>query len=359
MATPKKKKVRQVKVNLTEAVETMVIDVDLNKDINVTQQQVSASTIDVRGIIAINEDEEDEDEAAGEEDADSTEAVAKGLPEAILNKEAETSLQLEDPPSILKTTKKKSMLEVVTGGTTEGINPFFTPGSSCNKEGILLEDFKNIIYLEPMIMVPPKPRDFLSTALKWALLQFTEWFKQAHEDLGETVTLVLFSYIRSSLLEPEAIQDVKKHLKGTANTINKHIFNFCPYNQASSKGKDYQLYTKIQAGTNIFGKDFQQMIDNLKGVSSKVLVFKSVLQCMNTGSHMANSMGGSKVYCSEGQYLQKHINKNMFLDCNVLQVSFQWHLIYDGHTKMDHEKAGVELLYTVYIVVEKKDCTLV
>lgn len=117
MASPKKKKPRQVKVDSTEAVETMVIDVDLQKDIDKTQQ-VSASTIDVpEQIIAIDEDKEDKVDAAGEEeDTDSKKAVAKGLPEAILNKKAETSPQLEDPPSILKTSKKKSMLEVATGG---------------------------------------------------------------------------------------------------------------------------------------------------------------------------------------------------------------------------------------------------
>jgi hypothetical protein len=131
------------------------------------------------------------------------------------------------------------MLEVATGGTTEGINPFFAPGSSCNKEGIPSEHFKNIVYLEPTITVPPKPNDFLGTALKWALLQFTEWFEQSRKDLGEMVTLVLLSYIRSCSSELEAIRDIKKHLKGTANNIKKHIFNFQPNNQASSKGKDY------------------------------------------------------------------------------------------------------------------------
>jgi hypothetical protein len=97
------------------------------------------------------------------------------------------------------------MLKVATDGTTEGINPFFAPGSSHNKEGILSEDSKNIVNLEPTIMVPLKPKDFLGTALKWALLQFTEWFEQAHKDLGEMVTFVLLSYIRSSSLEPEVI----------------------------------------------------------------------------------------------------------------------------------------------------------
>jgi hypothetical protein len=246
MASPKKKKARQVNVDSKEAVATIMIDVDFEKDINATQQPVSASAVEVPGIIVINEDKEDKDEEVGEEEVtDSIKAVGKGSLVATMNKEAETTPLLQDHPSILKAGKKKSMLEVVTGGTTKGINPFFAPGSSRNKEGILSKDFKNIIYLEPMITVPPKPKDFLGTALKWALLQFTEWIEQAHEDLGEMVTLVLLSYVRSSSLELEAIRDVKKHFKGTANTIKKHIFNFHPNNQASSKGKDYQLYTKI------------------------------------------------------------------------------------------------------------------
>ena len=67
-ASPKKKKARQVNVDLIEAVVTMVIDVDLEKDIDATQQPVSTSTVEVPGIIAINEDEEDKDEEAGEEE---------------------------------------------------------------------------------------------------------------------------------------------------------------------------------------------------------------------------------------------------------------------------------------------------
>jgi hypothetical protein len=247
-ASPKKKKARQVNVDSAEKMTTMVIDVDWEKDIHATQQPVPTSSVEVLGKSwqCKNEDEEDEDEEAGKEEVtDFTEVLAKGLPEATMYNEAQTAPLLQDPPSILKASKKKLMLEVATGGTTKGINPFFAPGSSHNKEGIPAEAFKNMVYLKPMITVPPKPKDFSGTALKWALLQFTEWFEQSHEDLGEMVTLVLLSYVRSSSSEPEAIQDVKKHLKGTANNIKKHIFNFRPNNQASSKGKDYQLYTKI------------------------------------------------------------------------------------------------------------------
>jgi hypothetical protein len=348
---------------------------DWEKDIHATQQPVPTSSVEVLGIMAMNEDEEDEDEEAGKEEVtDFTEVLAKGSPEATMYNEAQTAPMLQDPHSILKASKKKLMLEVVTGSTTEGINPFFAPGSSRNKEGIPAEAFKNMVYLKPMITVPPKPKYFLGTALKWALLQFTEWFEQSREDLGKTVTLVLLSYVRSSLSEPEAIQDVKKHLKGTANNIKKHIFNFHPKNQASSKGKDYQLYTKIRVGTNVFGEDLQQMIDDLKGISSKVSVFKSVLQCANTQlinwistSHKNLDLTWLTAWVAQKCVTLKagtcrntiNIDKNMFLDHDVLQVSFQWHLIYDGHTKMDREKAGVEPLYAVHIVAEKKDRTLV
>jgi hypothetical protein len=65
----------------------------------VTQQPVSTSSVEVLGIIAMNEDEEDKEEEAGEEDVtDSTEVLAKGLPEATMNHEAETTPLLQDPP---------------------------------------------------------------------------------------------------------------------------------------------------------------------------------------------------------------------------------------------------------------------
>jgi hypothetical protein len=87
MASPKKKKARQVKV-LTEAVATMVIDVDFEKDIDATLQPVSMSAVEVPGIIVINEDKEDKDEEVGEEEVtNSIKAVAKGSPEAKSNEQ--------------------------------------------------------------------------------------------------------------------------------------------------------------------------------------------------------------------------------------------------------------------------------
>jgi hypothetical protein len=115
------------------------------------------------------------------------------------------------------------------------------------------------------------------------------------------------------------------------------------------------------------------MIDDLKGVSSKVSVFKSVLQCANTQLinwistlHKNLDLTWLTAWVAQKCVTVKagtcrntiNINKNMFLDRDVLQVGFQWHLIYDGRTKMDREKAGVESLYAVHIVA-KKDHTLV
>jgi hypothetical protein len=171
------------------------------------------------------------------------------------------------------------MLQAAASGTKAGTNPFFAPDNT-NKEGIPVEDFKNIVFLEPTITVPSKPVEFSGTALKWALQQFTEWFEHAREDL-DNIPLILLSYSRSSTKEPEAMRDVSMFLKGTANTISKHVFNFRPNNKAFSKGNEYQLYCKICIRTNVFGEDLQQLIEDLRGVSSRVTVFKSVLQCSN------------------------------------------------------------------------------
>jgi hypothetical protein len=116
------------------------------------------------------------------------------------------------------------------------------------------------------------------------------------------------------------------------------------------------------------------MIDDLKGVLSKVSVFKSVLQYANT--HVINWISTSHknldltwltawvaqkcISLKAGTCrITLNIDKNMFLDQDVLKVGFQWCLIYDGHTKSGREKAGVEPLYAVHIVAEKKDRTLV
>jgi hypothetical protein len=96
------------------------------------------------------------------------------------------------------------------------------------------------------------------------------------------------------------------------------------------------------------------MSDNLKGVLSKVSVFKLVLHCANTQlinwiltSHKNLDLTWLAAWVAQKCIALKagtcrntiNINKKMFLDCDVLQVGFQWCLIYDGRTKMDRGKS--------------------
>jgi hypothetical protein len=225
---------------------------------------------------------------------------------------------LQDPPLILKRQKKKqSMLQAAASGMKVGVNPFFALGNT-NKEGIPVGDFKNTVVSEPTIMVLSKPVEVSSMALKWALQQFMEWFEQAREDLGDNVLLILLSYSKSSSKEPKVMRDISKFLRGMANTISKHVFNFWPNNKAFSKGNEYLFYCKIHIGIKVFAEDLQQLTKDLRGVSSRVLVFKSMLQCSNTchqldyflspqlGSYLADSLGGPQMYhpISEGKILQ-------------------------------------------------------
>jgi hypothetical protein len=115
-----------------------------------------------------------------------------------------------------------------------------------------------MVFLEVTINVPPKAEDFLGMALKWSLLQFTEWWNQVHEDLCETVSLILLFYIGSSIIEPEAIHDMTKH------TISKYVYNFWPNNKAFSKGYSYQMYCKIWVSTNVLGRICNRWLRTLR-----------------------------------------------------------------------------------------------
>jgi hypothetical protein len=235
-----------------------------------------ATTIDGAKERAHNKDE-------NKGDTDSVQSVATESLEGILTQESLAGIPpLQDPPSILKRKKKKqSMLQAASSGTKSGVNPFFAPGKT-NKEVIPVEDFKNTVFLELTITVPSKLVGFSDTALKWALQQFTEWFEQAQEDLGDNISLILLSYSMSSSKEPQAMWDVSKFLKGMANTISKHVFNFWPNN----KGNEYQLYCKIWIGTNVFGEDLQQLIKDLWGGSP--LGFWSLSLCCSARTHKSS-----------------------------------------------------------------------
>ena len=130
---------------------------------------------------------------------------------------------IEEPNSILRTSRP-SMLEKAKEGVEEGVSPFFAPvNSGRNKEGIPPADYSSVVFIEPTIMVPPKPNTFKGTDMKWALQQFSDWFTEAQEQLGPEVSLILLVHRMSHRLEPEAMKDVVKYLKGTQNTISKHV----------------------------------------------------------------------------------------------------------------------------------------
>jgi hypothetical protein len=188
------------------------------------------------------------------------------------------------------------------------------------------------------------------------------------------VSLILLFYIGSSSIEPEAIRDVMKHLMGTANANSKYVYNFWPNNKAFSKGDSYKMYCKICVGTNIFGEDLQQMIEDLKGVLNKVSVFKSVLQCFNTQvvawistSHHNLDWEWLSSWVTQKCVTLKagtcnntlpDLDKTMFLERDMLEIGFHWHMIYNGCRRSDKEKTKDKPLYTVHLITKKQNCQL-
>jgi hypothetical protein len=174
------------------------------------------------------------------------------------------------------------MLEAAAEGVELNVNPFFAPKMlHSNKEGIPPVEFANEVFIKPMITIPPKPKDFVGTDMKWAISQIMDWFKQAQMDLAPECSLILLSYLMTSNLEPEAMKNTKKYLQGTINLVKKYIHQFRVNTWAAGKGNSYPIYTKMQIGTNAFGKDLDQLLMDLKFVSSNVTVYKSTLQKAN------------------------------------------------------------------------------
>jgi hypothetical protein len=128
------------------------------------------------------------------------------------------------------------------------------------------------------ITVQPKPDDFKVTDMKWAIQQFTDWFMEAQEQVGPEVLLILLQYRILHCLEPEAMKNVVKHLKGTQSRISKHINNFRVNTKMAGAGQSYPMYLKFCVSTNVWGKDLTQLILDHKSVSPNISVWKSTLQ---------------------------------------------------------------------------------
>jgi hypothetical protein len=138
----------------------------------------------------------------------------------------------------------------------------------------------NKVFIETTVTVLPtcKPKDFVGTKTKWAIEQVTDWFTAAQQELVPSISLILLPFFMTSKSETEAIRNTKKLLNSTVNHVKKHVDQFQVTTTAASKGNTYQMYLKMHIGTNALGKDLNQMILDLKLVSSKVSVFKSTLQ---------------------------------------------------------------------------------
>lgn len=280
------------------------------------------------------------------------------------------------PPSILK----KTMLQAAAAGIpprrpSPEADAYFQPrNGSTNRERIPPSEFANKVFIETTIMVTKKPADFVGTDMKWALHCFTTFFSQAQEDLGTTVSLILLSYFMSSATEPEAIKNTKKMLNGTANKIKKHAHQFRVNTKEAGKGRDYPMYIKCRIGTNVFGEDLKQLLDDLKCVASNVTVYKAVLQKPEAvvlswlvNSHrtfdvtwLSNWTNNICVQLHAGtcKHTLLDLDKAPFMERDPIELGFQWRPVYVGKNKKQREESGMEQTYAVHVLCEKKDKTL-
>lgn len=315
---------------------------------------------------------EDEEEETTEE----SEIAAKPAKDTPLQEAAETEEGIvapPDPKSILR--KKKSMLDAASKDVVPGTNPFFkpkTPGS--NKEGIPPAEFANEVFIEATVTVPKKPVDFVGTDTKWAIAQITKFISQAQKDLAPLISFILLVYVRSSKMEPEAMKDTKKYLTGTINSVKKYADQFRVNTKAAGKGNEYQMYLKLRVGTNAFGEDLQQMLVDLKSVSSNVAVYPSILQKPNTNvinwilnshrsfdiSWLTSWVDTVCVHLHAGTCKQTlpGLDKSVFKGRDKLCLGFQWKPVYDGKNKAERAEAGLEQVYAIHVICEKKDKSL-
>ena len=321
-------------------------------------------------VIEIDMDAEEMEESKEEEDQSPSDARTP-VQEAVADDPSIVSPP--EPQSILR--KKKTMLEAAASGVEPNANPFFapkTPGS--NKEGISPSEFANEVFIETTFTIPPKPKDFVGTDTKWAISQITDWFKQAQTDLAPEHSLILLSYLMTSKLEPEAMKNTKKYLQGTINSVKKYIDQFRVNTQAAGKGNSYPIYAKMRIGTNAFGEDLNQLLVDLKSVSSKVTVYKSTLQKANTNvinwilnSHRSFDVAWLTSYV-ESVCIRLHagtcnqslpgLDKSVFEDRDQICLGFQWRPVYDGKNKEQRIEAGLEQTYAIHVISEKKDKSL-
>ncbi len=317
-------------------------------------------------------DMEDETEDKTEE----AEVVAKPVKDAPQQAEIATDEGIVVPPvpkSILR--NKKSMLEAASKNVVPGTNPFFKakkPGS--NKEGIPPAEFANEVFIEATVTVPKKPDNFVGTDTKWAIAQITKFFSQAQKDLAPANSLILLVYVMSSRKEPEAMKDTKKYLTGTINSVKKYADQFRVNTKAAGSGNAYQMYLKLRVSTNAFGEDLQQMLVDLKSVSSNVAVYESTLQKPNTNiinwilnSHRSFDISWltnwadtvcAHLHAGTCKQTLPGLDKTVFEGRDKICLGFQWRPVYDGKNKEQRAEAGLEQVFAIHVICEKKDKSL-
>jgi hypothetical protein len=134
---------------------------DISEDITKQPTGTLADMWDAIIMDGANVEEQSQIFDANNGDMNSNKLTATEAPKVASTSESPLGFPLlQDPPLILKRQKnKQSMLQAAASSTKVGINLFFAPGNT-NKEGIPVEDFKNIVFLELTIMVPLKPLEF-------------------------------------------------------------------------------------------------------------------------------------------------------------------------------------------------------
>ena len=269
---------------------------------------------------------------------------------------------------------KPSMLEAAKKGMTEKEKaPIFRqPGH--NKEGIPASEFSNKVFIEPTITIPPKPDDFSGTHQQWALQQFTDWFSEAQEQVGPSISLILLQAFQSSSSEPEATKDVGKYLKGTQKTIKKHLLKFNVNSKKASSGKEYQMYLKIRIGTNVHGEDWSQLLSDLQSISPSVQVWESPLQkadvvCLGflknshrniDAKYLTQLAGNIATKLSAGTCKNNlpGLYKEAFKGRDHIELAFKWKPIWDGYNKESRVNNKKEQLRALHVLCEKKDRAL-
>jgi hypothetical protein len=144
--------------------------------------------------------------------------------------------------------------------------------------------------------------------------------------------------------------------------VKKYVDQFRVNTQAAGKGNSYPIYAKMRIGPNAFGEDLNQLLVDLKYVSSNATVFKSTLQKANTNvinwilnSHRSFDVAWLTSYV-ESVCIQLHAGT-----CNQSLPGLD-KTVFEGRDRIclgfQRIEAGLEQTYAIHVISEKKDKSL-